>query len=76
MRKTGIKTQRVRFSSKDLIEALKKAGVSCETFVIKETAADRRRHKDVEKFLKEEEEFQKRAEKCPIIFKENISYSI
>ena len=69
MRKSGIKTQRVRFSNKDLMEALEKAGVPSKKIPLKETPFLRRVHKDVEKFLKEKEKWQKKSKKCNMVFK-------
>ena len=65
--------EREKTASGKLIEALEKAGIKGITTVFKLTAADRRRHREVEKFFRERREEEKRSreylKKHPMYFR-------
>lgn len=65
--------EKEKTASEKLIEAFEKAGIKGTTIVFKPTAADQRRHKEVEKFLRERRAEEKRTEeylkKHPMYFK-------
>lgn len=65
--------EREKTASEKLIEAFEKAGIKYTTTVFRPTAADRRRHREVEKFLREKRAEEKCSEeylkKHPMYFK-------